>query len=128
MTTFIKAKLKEFDYQTNIDKYYRISYCLKINLPKNHHFKIHDDKAIIYTPIYICIYLNFTEASLNKRKMLNVGCKRFLDDGSYFFLRSFTFVLGWFKAMVLSSWILLSYSFFYNMTSRMLGNVLAHNS
>ncbi len=53
MTIFIEAKLKISDDQTNTDKYrvalnkyYRISYHIKINLPKNHHSKIHD-KAII---------------------------------------------------------------------------------
>ena len=44
MTTFIKAKLKKTDNQTNIDKYnkaenYIILYHIKINLPKNHHSK-----------------------------------------------------------------------------------------
>ena len=39
MTTFIKAKLKcSFIY-------YIISYCLEIKLPRNHNFKIHDDKS-----------------------------------------------------------------------------------
>ena len=53
MTTFIKAKLKKSDDQTKIDKYCvaakynRISYYIKIDPPKNHHFKIHDDKSFI---------------------------------------------------------------------------------
>ncbi len=49
MTTFIKVKPKISDDQINIDnyKYYRISYYIKINLSKNHNFKIHDDKPII---------------------------------------------------------------------------------
>ncbi len=53
MTTFIKAKLKKSDDQMNIDKFrvaaniieYHNIY--KNNLPKNHHSRIHDDKAII---------------------------------------------------------------------------------
>ncbi len=43
MTTFKKAKLKKSDDQTNIEiscKYY------KIYLPKKHHSKSHDDKAL----------------------------------------------------------------------------------
>ena len=55
MTTFMKTKLKKSDDLTNIDKYrvaaniteYHIMYYIKINLPKNYHFKIHDVKAII---------------------------------------------------------------------------------
>ncbi len=51
MTTFIKDKLKKLDDQTNIVKYsckyYRISYYIKINLPKNHDSKIHDCKAFM---------------------------------------------------------------------------------
>ena len=50
MTTFIKAKLKKSDEHSQIQsscKNYRMSYYIKINLPKNHHSKIHDDKAII---------------------------------------------------------------------------------
>ena len=51
MTTFIKAKLKKLENQTIIVmsncKYYRISHYIKINLHKNHHSKIHDDKANI---------------------------------------------------------------------------------
>ena len=50
MTTFIKAKLKKSENQMNIDKYsckyIRIS-LYQINLPKNHHSKIDDDKGII---------------------------------------------------------------------------------
>ena len=52
MTTFMKAKLNKSDDQPNIDKYKiaanikKILY-VKINLPKNHHPKFHDDKAII---------------------------------------------------------------------------------
>ena len=34
MTTFIKSKFNKSDDQTNIDNYYRISYHIKINLPK----------------------------------------------------------------------------------------------
>ena len=41
MATFIKAKLKKSDDQTNIDKHR-----VYANLPKNHHSKIHDVKAI----------------------------------------------------------------------------------
>ncbi len=41
MATFIKVKFKKYQ------KIYRISYCIKINLPNNHYSKIHDDKAII---------------------------------------------------------------------------------
>ncbi len=51
MTRFIKAKLKRSDYQTNIDKYRE--YFIKINLPKNHHSKIQDDKAIISCKKYM---------------------------------------------------------------------------
>ncbi len=52
MTSFIKAKLKKSDDQTNIDKY-RIAaniteyYIIKISLPKNLHSIIPEDKAII---------------------------------------------------------------------------------
>ena len=54
MTTFIKVKLKKSDDQTNKDKYtvatnvtkYPTKYII-INLPKNDHFKICGDKAII---------------------------------------------------------------------------------
>ena len=51
MATFIKAQLKKSDDQTKIDKY-RVAaniteYNIKINLPKNHNFKIHIDKANI---------------------------------------------------------------------------------
>ncbi len=50
MTIYIKSKLQKSDDQTNIDKY-RVAnikkYDIKYNLPKNHHSKIHDDKAII---------------------------------------------------------------------------------
>ena len=47
----MKVKLKKSDVQKNIDKY-RIaanitSYNIKINLQKNHHSKMHDDKATI---------------------------------------------------------------------------------
>ena len=31
---------------TNIDKY-RVAAYIKVNLPKNHHLKIHGDKAIV---------------------------------------------------------------------------------
>ena len=57
MTTFIKAKRKKSDDQTNIGscKYY-IEYHIKINLPKNHHSKIYDDKAIISCK-NVCIYV-----------------------------------------------------------------------
>ena len=57
--TFTKAKLKNSDDQTNIDRYrvaaniteYHI--ILKLIFPKNHHSKIHDDKAIIsYKNVY----------------------------------------------------------------------------
>ncbi len=46
-----KRKAKKSDYHTNIDKY-RVAaniteYHIKINLPDNHHSKIHDIKAII---------------------------------------------------------------------------------
>ena len=47
MTTFIKTKFQKSEYQTNIDKYNRISYYIKINLPKNPHSIIHDEKAFI---------------------------------------------------------------------------------
>ena len=54
MTTFIKAKFKKSDDQTNIDKYrvaaniteYHIQKYVKVNLTKNHPFKIFDDEAI----------------------------------------------------------------------------------
>ena len=46
MTTFIKAKLKKSDDQTN-KELLQISQNIKINLPKNYHSKIHDDRAII---------------------------------------------------------------------------------
>ncbi len=52
MATFIKAKLKKSDVQTNNDEY-RVSTNIieiiffKINFPRNHYFKIHDDKTII---------------------------------------------------------------------------------
>ena len=40
MATFIKTKFKKLDD-------YRIPKYIKINLPKNHYSKIHEDKAII---------------------------------------------------------------------------------
>ncbi len=50
MTTFIKAKLKKSDDQTNIDNYRvaaKISeYHIKINLPQYQNSKIHDDIII----------------------------------------------------------------------------------
>ena len=49
ISEFIKAKLKKSGNQRNIDKkdkYNRTSYCLKINLTKNHHSN-HVNKAII---------------------------------------------------------------------------------
>ncbi len=56
MTTFIKVKLKKSDEHKNIDKYrvaaniteYHINNhtYIKINLSKNRHLKIHDDKPI----------------------------------------------------------------------------------
>ncbi len=59
MTKFIKAKRKKSDDQANIDKYrvatkiYRISFCTKLNLPKNHHSKIYHDKAKISRKKYM---------------------------------------------------------------------------
>ena len=52
MTTFIQARLKKYNDQAKIDKYssckhYRISYYIKINLPKSYYSKIHNGKAII---------------------------------------------------------------------------------
>ncbi len=49
MTTFINAELKKSHDQRNIDKYEITTNIteIKINLPKNHHSKIHDDKSII---------------------------------------------------------------------------------
>ncbi len=54
MTTFIKAKLMKSDDQTKIYKYrvvanitkYHIISKLKINLPKDHHSKLNDDKSV----------------------------------------------------------------------------------
>ena len=51
MITLIETKFKKSDNQTNIDKY-RVAanvseYYIKINLPSNHHSKIHNNKAVI---------------------------------------------------------------------------------
>ena len=57
MTTIIKAKLRKSDDQTNIDKY-RVAAKITgyhINLPKNHHTKIHDCKSIISCEKSICL-------------------------------------------------------------------------
>ncbi len=52
MTIFRKLKLKKTDDQTNIDKYSIASniteyHYIKINIPKNHHSQLHDNKPII---------------------------------------------------------------------------------
>ena len=58
MTTLIKTKFKKSDDQTNIDTY-RVAennteYHIKINLPYNHYFKIHEYEAIISWRKYVC--------------------------------------------------------------------------
>ena len=70
ITGFIIVKLKKSDDYWQIksnSKYYRISYWFKINLIKNHHYKIHDDKATIMSKINM--FKNHTEFEIDRKSI-----------------------------------------------------------
>ncbi len=57
MTTFMKAKPKKSNAQTNIDKYRAAAYILQTIIlyhPDNRHSKIYDEKTIFYLKMQKC--------------------------------------------------------------------------